>query len=180
MERFQGPKTAPKTTQDRPKTAPRRSSRASFFDFVFVFDLGPSWVAFWPHLGPPLGAKSSRGAPPQRFQNDLKLAKPTQDRPRRPQDRPRCLQDPPRPLQDAPRGAQDPPKTPQNDPKSSQHTPQTIKNRPKTQTKEDNNTTQHTQQHNNTTQHTQHNSTRLWGGATLLGASWGDLGMLEM
>ena len=45
------PKTAPKTTQDRPKTAPRRSSRASFFDFVFIIDFGPSWVTFWHHLG---------------------------------------------------------------------------------------------------------------------------------
>ena len=45
------PKTAPKTTQDRPKTAPRRSSRSSFFDLVFIFDFGPSWVRFWLHFG---------------------------------------------------------------------------------------------------------------------------------
>ena len=32
----------PKTTQDRPKTAPRRSSKASFSDFVFVIDFCPS------------------------------------------------------------------------------------------------------------------------------------------
>ena len=52
------PKTAPKTSQDRPKTAPRRSSRASFFNFVFVFDFDPFWVAFWLHLGPLLGSKN--------------------------------------------------------------------------------------------------------------------------
>ena len=49
------PKTAPKTTQDRPKTAPRRSSRPSFFVFVFDIDFGPSWVPFWPWLGPSAG-----------------------------------------------------------------------------------------------------------------------------
>ena len=32
----------PKTTQDRPKTAPRRSSRSAFSDLVFIFDFGPS------------------------------------------------------------------------------------------------------------------------------------------
>ena len=39
-----GPKTAPKTTQDRPKTAPRRSSRAFFFRLRFC-------LRFWFVLG---------------------------------------------------------------------------------------------------------------------------------
>ena len=64
------PKTTPKTTQDRPKTAPRRSSRASFFHFVFDIDFGPSWVRFLPHLGLSLGAQMSRSCASQVPQND--------------------------------------------------------------------------------------------------------------
>ena len=41
------PKTAPKTTQDRPKTAPRRSSRGVFFASIFIFDFDRSWDRFW-------------------------------------------------------------------------------------------------------------------------------------
>ena len=51
------PKTAPKTTQDRPKTAPRRSSRGVFFASIFIFDFGRSWVRFWLPKGRPKGAK---------------------------------------------------------------------------------------------------------------------------
>ena len=57
-----GSKTAPKTTQDRPKTAPRRSSRASFFDFVFIIDFDPSWSDFCLILAP-LEAPKFGGAP---------------------------------------------------------------------------------------------------------------------
>ena len=42
-------------TQDRPKTAPRRFSRAAFFDLDFIIDFGPSWARFWLHLGSHLG-----------------------------------------------------------------------------------------------------------------------------
>ena len=55
---FYDPKTIPKSTQDRPKTAPRRYSRASFFFFVFDIDFGASWLRFWPHLGPLLGSQN--------------------------------------------------------------------------------------------------------------------------
>ena len=57
-----GSKTTPKTSQDRPKTAPRRSSRPSFFVIVFVFDFGPSWVRFCFILAP-LWAPKSRASP---------------------------------------------------------------------------------------------------------------------
>ena len=60
----------PKTTQDRPKTAPRRSSRSAFSDLVFIFDFGPSWVRFWFHLGSILAlfwiSKSSQVPRPSR------------------------------------------------------------------------------------------------------------------
>ena len=45
-------------------------------------------------------------------------------------------------LQDPQKSPQDTPQTTQNDQKSNQDTPKTIQNRPKTQTTEDNNTTQ--------------------------------------
>ena len=130
---FMTPRRSPRTTQDRPKTAPRRSSRASFFDFVFDIDFGPSWVASWPHLGSLLGSqnwpKLGWAAHPVEFKTTLTA----QDAPRRPQDRPR------RP--------QDSQKTPQDIPKGSQDTPKTTKNRLKTQPTTQHNTTQH-----NTTQ----------------------------
>ena len=50
-----GDRSGPRSAQDGSKIAPRRSSRASFFIFVFVFDFGAFLVAFWVHLGPPLG-----------------------------------------------------------------------------------------------------------------------------
>ena len=57
-ERFQGPKMAPKTAQDRPKTGPR-SSWISFFrlDFSlrFLIVLGSILVPFWPPKWCPWG-----------------------------------------------------------------------------------------------------------------------------
>ena len=97
----------------------------------------------------------------------------THDGPRWPQDRPRHPQDPPRPFQVPSKMPQGSPKDPPNDQKSTQDTPQTIKNRTKTQTKEDNNTTQQP----NTTHTTQLYSTLGGSFSTggLLGRSWSPL-----
>ena len=61
---FPGPQDG---TLNRPKTALRRSSKPSFFVFVFDIVFLPSWVRFWLHLGPPLGAKIAPSAAGQRY-----------------------------------------------------------------------------------------------------------------
>ena len=65
MERFQGPKRAPKTAQDRPKTGPR-SSWIGFltldFLFLFFFVLGMVLVLFWSPKWLPRGTPGLGGS----------------------------------------------------------------------------------------------------------------------
>ena len=59
MERFQGPKRAPQTTQDRPKKAPRSSWIVFFaldFSLRFWIVFGSILVPIWPPKCPPKGA----------------------------------------------------------------------------------------------------------------------------
>ena len=51
------PKIDPKTTQDRPKTDPRGSSKPSCFMLNFVFAFYPFWTPFGTLLGSLLGLK---------------------------------------------------------------------------------------------------------------------------
>ena len=51
------PKMRPRSAQDRPKTAPRRSQRPPFSMSKFVFDFGRFGAPFWSLLGRLLGAK---------------------------------------------------------------------------------------------------------------------------
>jgi len=44
---------AQRSTQDEPKTAPRRSSKTYVFVLVFVFDFVTFWMPFWIHVGLP-------------------------------------------------------------------------------------------------------------------------------
>ena len=116
-------------TQDRPKTAPRLSSRPYFFDFVFDIDFGPSWVASWPHLGSLLGTQNWPKLGWAAHPVELKTTLAAQDGPRWPQDRPRRPQDPPRCPKSRPRAPQRPPRPSQNDQKSTQDPPKTTENR---------------------------------------------------
>ena len=171
----------PRSAQDRPKTLPRRSSRASFFVFVFDIDFEASWVRFGPHLGSLLGSKIGQSAAQQRSLLTLKRPqqpKTAQDGLKRPQEAPKTPQEAlPRPSKsqnDAPSGQNDPPSG-QNDSPSGQID---LQKRPP-----EHNTT-HNTEHNTTQQHrTQDNtahldSTRQGGGATLLGALGSLLGSL--
>ena len=135
-------KMTPRRPPRRAKIDPRRLQddlrnllvSSSFLTFIFRplgSDFGLILAPFWtPQIG-----QVPRLTTPQAAKNDP-------NNPCRPKMASRPPKKPSRPLQDAPRGAQEPPETLQNDQKSTQDTTQTIKNRPKTQTKEDNNTTQ--------------------------------------
>ena len=88
-------------TQDRPKTAPRRSWRTSFFVIVFAFDFGPLLVPFW--LASPLGAQNDPKIDPKivlpqdAFQDRFKTGpRPPKTLSGRPPDPPGHRQDPPR------------------------------------------------------------------------------------
>ena len=59
-ERFQGPKMAPKTAQDRLKTGPRSSWIVFFCLFIFRFDFCSFWDRFWCRFGLPNGAPGGR------------------------------------------------------------------------------------------------------------------------
>ena len=110
------PKTVPKTTQDRPKTAPRRSSRGVCFASIFIFDFGQSWVRFWLPKGCPEGAKIGHFW--HRFFIDFCMS--FQDRPKSGQERPRS---PPRAPKSGPRAAQERPREPQEGQKVTQEAP---------------------------------------------------------
>ena len=122
---FVDPRWVPRSTRDGPKTAPRRSSTASFFVLVFVFDVGAFWVPYWSHFRLQNRAKfrASTGLvelkktkvdpwapkmpqePPKRHPRPPKIAK---DLPRPPENGPRCSQDAPKRPQIVPRCPQDP------------------------------------------------------------------------
>ena len=46
-----GDRRGPRSAQDGFRIAPRRSSRASFFIFIFLIDFGAFWVPFWVWMG---------------------------------------------------------------------------------------------------------------------------------
>ena len=117
------PKTAPKTTQDRPKTAPRRSSRAFFFRLRFRHrfwsvlgrNLASSWL--------PFGLQNRRKLERPTGLVELKTTLTTQDGPRAAQDPSKTPKDPPRPTQ---KTTQTPPKRPKIDPRPSQNDQSSI------------------------------------------------------
>ena len=125
------PKTAPKTTQDRPKTAPRRSSRGVFFASIFIFDFGRSWVGFWLPKGRPKRAQIGHFW--HRFFIDFYVS--FQDRPKSGQEPPRASQEPPKSAQERPKSAQERPNRTQNHPRvSKKHpksTPRAAQERPR-------------------------------------------------
>ena len=142
-----GPPGAPKTTQDRPKIAPRRLQDdlqellfSSSFLSSILLRLGSDFDFNLAPLGRPKAAARGGLRP-------LKLPKTThddQDGLKMPQDAPKTPQDPaksrPRPPKVPPRPPSDPPKRQKIDPRPERQNTRT--------------------QHNNTTQNTTHNTTQ--------------------
>ena len=121
------PKIDPQTTQDRPKTDPRGSSKPSFFNVDFC-------IHFWCVLGSILDPFGEPFGPQNRSQIDpdffLKLHCgniPLRDRFKRPQELAKSPKRPPRDPQENPRGGQEGAKMPQDAPKRLQETPRATK-----------------------------------------------------
>ena len=115
------PEMAPKTHQDRHKTVPRRSSRATFSTLRNMIDLGPFWDRFWlpfgTHFGHPKGSKNhqnyefgAKGPQEASKRHPKRPQEASRTPPRGPQEAPRGPQEAPRVLQEAPKRAQDGPK----------------------------------------------------------------------
>ena len=121
---------ASKMLQDRPKTAPRGSGRATFSLLKIVLNLDSFWIRFWSILGPKSLPKNLGGAPPFRSKIGLVLtcylchiliasktaqdaSKSSQDPLKTTQEAPKCApggsKRPPRGSQEAPRGVQETP-----------------------------------------------------------------------
>ena len=111
---FYDPKTAPKTAQDRPNTAPRKS----FFGFVFVSDFGAFWVLFWSHFG-------LQNRPKLEWSPGLVKVKTTKADPWAP----KMPQEPPQTSLRPPKASQKTPEDAPNDQTSTQDTPKTTRNR---------------------------------------------------
>ena len=105
---FLPPQMAPKTPQDRSKTAPRRSSRGTFSMSKNIIDFVPFWDRFWLPLGTHFGhPKGSQNRPNYEFGAKASPRGPKrpprgfQEAPGRPQEAPKR---PPRGRKMAPRG----------------------------------------------------------------------------
>ena len=75
-ERFQGPKMAPKTAQDRPKTGPRSSWIVFFrldFSLRFLIVLGSILVPIWPPKWSPRGTPELGESALGGIQDDLEI-----------------------------------------------------------------------------------------------------------
>ena len=102
-------KRRPKTTQDRPKMASRRSFFGSFVASFFASNFGRFLVRFWCHV-------EEFGEPELGFSRSIfgrflhVVPRPPQERPRAPQDLPRVSQEVPKRLQEAPMSAPGAPK----------------------------------------------------------------------
>ena len=122
------PKTAPKTTQDRPKTAPRRSSGGTFFMFDFVFDFGAFLVRFWSNFGTP--NRSFWGSFFTLF-SDVAPGAP-QERPKRRQEAPKGIpggtKRPPRGPKSAQKGPQEAPRGPKRSQKARGREKRSVQN----------------------------------------------------
>ena len=120
-------KMGPKTTQNWPKTTPRRSQKRSFFMLNFGFNFGSFGLHFGSILGPFWAPRSTQN----RTKNPSKIKlqqhastgpprealRPPQELPRPPQDRPKSSQDHPKSLPNSPKRAQNPSKRLQDRPK---------------------------------------------------------------
>ena len=75
-ERFQGPKMAPKTAQDRPKTDPRSSWIVFLtldFSLRFWIVFGSIWVSLWPPKWCPWGGSKLGLGPLEAIQDGLEI-----------------------------------------------------------------------------------------------------------
>ena len=107
---------APKTIQDRPKTAPRRSLRGFLFASNFVCDFGPFWLPFWCHFGALLEPQIGHF----RGQFFIDFCISCQERPKRPSRAPKRRSRAPKRL---PRGAKKPPRGSQEAPTEPKRAP---------------------------------------------------------
>ena len=89
----------PRSSQDGPKTTPRRSSKVCFFVFVFIFDFGAFWVPFWSHFGLQNRPKLECSADPV----ELKTTKVDPWAPKMPQEPPKTHPRPPKTAKDLPK-----------------------------------------------------------------------------
>ena len=108
-----------KTTQNRPKTAPRGNFFALKFRPRFGIDFGSILPPKMPPFWHPFGAQNR-----SKNRSEIRLFKKSL------QDRPKTAQDRPRPLQDAPRTARElpgcPPGPPRTSQKASQEAPRSV------------------------------------------------------
>ena len=110
-------KRRPKTTQDRPKTASRRSCVGSFFALFFASIFDRFFVQFWCHVGTLWGAKIGHFG--HRFLDDFCML--FQGRPKSGQERPKSSQEPPKSAHKrAPRAAKRAPRAAKSDPRGPQ------------------------------------------------------------
>ena len=101
---------APKTPQDGPKIAPRRSWRGAFSMSKTVLDFGASWAPFWVPFGFPFGSQEVPKRLRKAVQNWSKFSVRRRAPPRGPKRPPRGSQEAPKRL---PRGPKRTPGGPQ-------------------------------------------------------------------
>ena len=134
---------ASKMPQDRPKTAPRGSWRATFSLLKIVLKFDAFWVRFGSILAPKSLPKNFGGAPPLLHLESVRFSsyvmhrfKVAQEPAKRPQDppksTPRCPKRLPRAPQEAPREPQETPRAGQEGSKISKIAPRGSQKAPKT------------------------------------------------